>query len=136
MKTITRGSIVLFLMAVFCMNPMIGRADTGHAVKKGGETMHTYVIFFGFTGQGIQKIKESPTRVEAAKQTVRSMGGEMKAFYGILGSQFDTMFILEAPDDETVARMVLSIASGGNVRTETHRLFTEDEYRKIISALP
>jgi uncharacterized protein with GYD domain len=64
------------------------------------------------------------------------MGGEMKAFYGILGSQFDTMFILEAPDDETVAKIVLSIASGGNFRTETHRLFTEDEYRKIISALP
>lgn len=136
MKSITRGSLVLFLMIVFCMNPMIGRADTDHESKKGSSTMHTYVIFFGFTGQGIHKIKDSPARVEAAKKTVRSMGGEMKAFYGILGSQFDTMFILKAPDDETVAKMVLSIASGGNVRTETHRLFTEDEYRKIISALP
>jgi uncharacterized protein with GYD domain/quercetin dioxygenase-like cupin family protein len=136
MKSITSGSLVLFLMAVFCMNPMPGRADTAHESKKGSVTMHTYVIFFGFTGQGIQKIKDSPARVEAAKQTVRSMGGEIKAFFGILGSQFDTMFILEAPDDETVAKMVLSIASGGNVRTETHRLFTEDEYTKIISALP
>jgi uncharacterized protein with GYD domain len=99
-------------------------------------TMHTYVIFFAFSAQGIQKIKESPRRVEAAKKTVKDMGGEMKAFYGILGSQFDTMFILEAPDDEAVARMVLAIASGGNVRTETHRLFTEDEYKKVISTLP
>lgn len=98
--------------------------------------MNTYVIFFGFTAQGIQKIKDSPKRVEAAKQTVKQMGGEMKAFYAILGSQFDTMFILEAPDDEAVAKMVLSIASGGNVRTESHRLFTEDEYRKVVSALP
>jgi uncharacterized protein with GYD domain len=136
MKSITSGSLVLFLIVVFCINPVIGRADTGRESKKGSSTRHTYVIFFGFTGQGIQKIKDSPARVEAAKQTVRSMGGEMKAFYGILGSQFDTMFILEAPDDETVAKIVLSIASGGNFRTETHRLFTEDEYRKIISALP
>jgi len=98
--------------------------------------MHTYVIFFGFTAQGIEKIKESPARVETAKQTVRSMGGEMKAFYGILGSQFDTMFIIEAPDDEAVARMVLAIGSGGYVRTESHRLFTDDEYKKLISALP
>jgi uncharacterized protein with GYD domain len=98
--------------------------------------MHTYLIFFSFTAQGIQKIKDSPARVEAAKQTVKAMGGEAKAFYGMLGSQFDTLFIIEAPDDEAVARMVFAIASGGNVRTETHRLFTEAEYRKVISALP
>ena len=98
--------------------------------------MHTYLVLFGFTGQGIQKIKDSPARVEAAKKTVKAMGGETKAFYGILGSQFDTLFILEAPDDEAVAKMALAIASGGNVRTETHRLFTETEYRKVISALP
>ncbi len=98
--------------------------------------MHTYLVLFGFTGEGIQKVKESPARVEAAKQTVRSMGGETKAFYGILGSQFDTLFIIEAPDDEAVAKMVLAIASRGSVRTQSHRLFSEDEYRKIISALP
>jgi uncharacterized protein with GYD domain len=98
--------------------------------------MHSYVIFFGLTAQGMQNIKDSPDRVEAAKQVVKAMGGEMKAFYGILGSQFDTMFVLEAPDDEAVAKMVLAIASGGNVRTETHRLFAEEEYRKVISALP
>jgi uncharacterized protein with GYD domain len=115
---------------------MLGQEGTDHEAKPGGTTMHTYVIFFGFTAQGIQKIKESPARVDAAKQAVRSMGGEVKAFYGILGGRFDTMFILEAPDDEAVTKMVLVIASGGNVRTETHRLFTEDEYRKLISALP
>src|SRR5512143_2532864 len=98
--------------------------------------MATYLILFSFTQKGMEKIKESPARVEAAKQTVRSMGGEMKAFYGILGSQYDTMFIIEAPDEEAVARMVLVIGSGGYVRTESHRLFTDDEYRKLVSALP
>lgn len=60
----------------------------------------------------------------------------MNAFCGILSSQFDTMFILEAFDDETVAKMVLAIAAGGKVRTETHRLFAEAEYGEITSALP
>jgi len=32
--------------------------------------------------------------------------------------------------------MVLEIARHGHVRTQTHRLFSEDEYRKIISSLP
>ncbi len=98
--------------------------------------MRTYVIYFGFTALGIQNTKDSPARIEAAKQTVRDMGGEMKAFYGILGSQSDAMFLIKAPDDEAVAKMVLAIAKGGYVRTETHRLFSEDEYKKIIWALP
>jgi len=57
---------------------MSAQAGTDYEVKKGGPRMRAYVVFFGFTGQGIQKIKESPARVEAAKQTVRSMGGEFK----------------------------------------------------------
>ena len=98
--------------------------------------MASYLVLFGFTPQGVQQIKESPKRVEAAKQTVRSMGGEVRAFYGILGSAHDTLFIVEAPDDAAIARMVLAIAALGNVRTETHRLFTEDEFKKIVGSLP
>lgn len=98
--------------------------------------MPSYLMLFSFTTEGIKQIKESPARVEAAKQTVRSSGGEVKAFYGIVGSAHDTMFIVEAPDDEAVAKMFLAIASRGFVRTETHRLFTEDEYRKTIRSLP
>ncbi|WP_303907681.1 GYD domain-containing protein [Thiohalomonas denitrificans] len=127
--------LMLMFLSLFYMSPISTYAGPEPAEQEGA-TMHIYLIFFGFTAQGIQDIKESPARVEAAKETVRTMGGEMKAFYGILGSEFDTIFILEAPDDEAVAKMVLAIASGGNVRTETHRLFTEDEYKKVISSLP
>lgn len=124
-------SVVLFL---FWLTPISAFAVGGNA-ENGEATMNTYIIFFGFTTQGIENIKQSPTRVEAAKDTVRSLGGEVKAFYGILGSEFDTIFIVEAPDDEAVSKMVLTIATGGNVRTQTHRLFTEDQYRRLISEL-
>jgi uncharacterized protein with GYD domain len=98
--------------------------------------MATYVITFSFTQQGIQQIKESPRRVEAAKQTIQELGGEVKAFYGVLGAEFDTLFILEAPDEEAVARMALAISALGNVRTSTHRAFPEAEYSRIVSGLP
>lgn len=97
--------------------------------------MATYLLQFSFTQKGLENVKESPFRVEAAKQTVRSFGGEVKAFYAILGSRHDTMFIIEAPNDEKVAEMSLSIATLGNVRTETLRLFSEDEFSRIVSAL-
>ncbi len=98
--------------------------------------MATYLIQFGFTQKGMEKIKESPARVEAAKKTIRKVGGEVKAFYAILGSEFDTMFIVEAPSDQKVAEMALAVSMLGNVRTRTLRLFNEDEFKTITAALP
>jgi len=98
--------------------------------------MATYLITFEFTQKGVEQIKDSPARVEAAKQVVKSQGGEMKAFYGVLGARFDTLFIVEAPDDEAMGRMVAGIAKEGCVRTQTHRLFNEEEYRRVLAAVP
>ena len=98
--------------------------------------MATYLIQFSFTQKGLEQIKESPARVAAAKETIRTMGGEVRVFYAILGSRYDTMFIVDAPDDKKVAEMALAIAMGGNVQTRTHRLFKEDEFKAIISSLP
>ncbi|MBM3118689.1 MAG: GYD domain-containing protein [Chloroflexi bacterium] len=99
--------------------------------------MPTYVMFFGFTQQGIANIKESPARVEAAKKTCESVGAKVKEFYAIMGmGQYDTMFILEARDDDVAAKAALAIGAKGNVHTNTLRAFTEQEYEKIISSLP
>ena len=98
--------------------------------------MAIYVIFFGLTEQGIRNIKDSPARVDAAKKTFEGMGAKVKDFYLVMGwDQYDTMFIVEAPDDEVVAQAALKIGSLGNVRTDTHRAFSEDEFKKIISNL-
>ncbi|MFQ5795262.1 MAG: GYD domain-containing protein [Candidatus Bipolaricaulia bacterium] len=97
--------------------------------------MPTYITLFRWTQQGIENVKESPNRLDAAKEAIRAMGAEMKAFYMVTG-QYDLVAVIEAPDDETVAKLVLSTASQGNVQTETLRAFTEDEYRRIIGSLP
>jgi uncharacterized protein with GYD domain len=98
--------------------------------------MATYIMLFGFTQQGIEKIKESPARVEAAKQSFQGVGAKVKEFYLVMGmGQYDTLFILDAPDDETVAKAALTIGSLGSVRTETHRAFTQAEFKKIIAGL-
>ena len=50
--------------------------------------------------------------------------------------RYDAVVISEAPSDEVAAKFALTIGAQGNVRTETVRAFTEDEYRKIVSGLP
>ena len=97
--------------------------------------MPTYVSLLRYTEEGIKKIKDSPTRLEAAKQSVRALGGELKAFYLVMG-QYDAVVISEAPDDEAASRFALATGARGYVRTETMRAYTEDEYRRLIAALP
>jgi uncharacterized protein with GYD domain len=97
--------------------------------------MPTYVSLIHFTQKGVESIKEGPARVDRAKQAFRAAGGELKAFYLVMG-RYDAVAISEMPNDEAVARVALTNASMGNVRTETSRAFSEDEYRKIIASLP
>ena len=97
--------------------------------------MSTYISLIRYTQKGIENIKESPARLNAAKKAFQAMGAELKEFYLVTG-QYDIVIVSEAPNDETVAKLSLAIGSEGAIRTETLRAFTEDEYRKIIAALP
>jgi uncharacterized protein with GYD domain len=97
--------------------------------------MATYIALVNYTDQGIRNVKDSPKRLDAAKKMLKDMGGELKQFYMTMGSH-DIVTVVEAPSDETVAKFVLMLASGGNVRTTTLKAFTEAEYRKLISTLP
>ena len=96
--------------------------------------MPHYIALLRFTHEGITKIKESPTRVDAAKRAAEKVGGKVHAFYLTMG-QHDAVIIAEFPSDEAVAKFCLSAGALGNVTTETLRAFTEAEYRNIIAAI-
>src|SRR6266849_6228920 len=97
--------------------------------------MATFVTLLKYTEQGIKTIKESPSRLEKAKQALKSLGGELKSFHLVQG-RYDAIVIFEVPNDDVAAKFALSTGSQGNVRTESMRAFTEEEYRRIISGLP
>jgi uncharacterized protein with GYD domain len=97
--------------------------------------MPTYVTLFRWTQKGIENVKISPTRLDAAKEIFKQMGGELKSFHVLMG-RYDAVIVGEAPDDETMARIMLTATAHGAIRSETMRAFTEDEYREIISSLP
>jgi uncharacterized protein with GYD domain len=97
--------------------------------------MPTYITLYNWTQKGIEQIKESPSRLDAAKEAVQAMGGKVVGFYLVQG-RYDMVVVSEGPDDETAAKIALAIGSKGSVRSETMRAYTEDEFRKIISELP
>jgi uncharacterized protein with GYD domain len=96
--------------------------------------MQTYLGLLQWTKEGVEKIKESPSRLDAARKAFESAGGKITSVFMLMG-QYDMAVIVEAPDDATMARVILSLASKGGIRTVTHRAFTEGEYRIIISSI-
>ena len=100
----------------------------------GGDTMATYIGLLKWTAQGLQSVKESPSRLDAARKGFEAAGVKMKDFYMVTG-QYDMIAIFEAPDDVALAKAILSTTSKGSITSETCRAYTEDEYRRIVGGL-
>jgi uncharacterized protein with GYD domain len=96
--------------------------------------MSAYVLLCNFTDQGVRNIKDAPKRRAAARELGKSLGVEFKAAYLALGT-YDLIIHTEAASDEAMATFVLSLASKGNVRTTTVKVFPEAEADKIFAAL-
>jgi uncharacterized protein with GYD domain len=96
--------------------------------------MPTYIMMSKWTPQGLQNIKQSPTRLDAGRKAYEALGVKMTSFFMTIG-QYDMVAIVEAPDDATLAKAILATASQGSLTTETCRAFPENEYRQIITGL-
>jgi uncharacterized protein with GYD domain len=96
--------------------------------------MAKYILLVNWTEQGVKNVKDSPKRLDAARKLAETAGAKLGDFYMTMGG-YDMVAHVDAPDDATVARFVLHLAGAGNVRTQTLKAFSEDEYRKILGAL-
>ena len=96
--------------------------------------MSMYMLLCNYTEQAVRNMKEMPKRREAAREKAKKLGVEIKAAYLALGAH-DLIIHVEAPNDEAIAKFVLSLAAMGNMRTTTVRCFPEAEFEKIIGGL-
>lgn len=97
--------------------------------------MAKFISLVNYTAKGIEKIKESPNRLDAFKQLCESMGVTVDGFFLTMG-RYDLVVIVDAPDLNTAAKVVLTTGSAGAISTETLPAFTEAEFRQVVSELP
>ncbi len=97
--------------------------------------MATFISLVNFTQQGARDFKASPGRAAKFESMAQKAGATVKAIYWTIGVH-DAVIIMEAPDDETAAAVMLHLASFGNVTTQTLRAFDSSEMEKIIAKLP
>ena len=97
-------------------------------------TMATYIALLDYTEQGIRNIQESPKRADAFGDLAAGLGCTIKDLFWTSGAH-DGVLILEAPDDETVSALFLSLGKTGNVRTQTLRAYGRAEMEGIIAKM-
>jgi uncharacterized protein with GYD domain len=96
--------------------------------------MATYVILGNFTDKGVHDAKDTISRADKFKAMAQNAGVTVKDMYWTIG-MFDVVSICEAPDDEAATALSLSVATRGNVRTQTLRAFTSTEMARILGKM-
>ena len=83
--------------------------------------MPTYIMLVNFTDQGLKGVKEVPNRQDRSREVAKQFGVERRT---------------DAPNDEAMAKFVMTLASFGNIRTTVMRAWDESEHLPLIRDLP
>jgi uncharacterized protein with GYD domain len=76
--------------------------------------MPTYIMMSRLTNEGRKTIKNHPERIKEVDKEIENMGAKVLAQYATLG-MYDFINILEAPDNETIARVSTELGARGTI---------------------
>jgi uncharacterized protein with GYD domain len=104
-----------------------GKPAFKYLKKVGGKVMPIYIMISTLTDEGRKTIKKHPERIEEVNREIENMGAKVLAQYALLG-QYDFISILDAPDNEAIARISIELGSRGTVQIVTLPAIPVDEF--------
>jgi uncharacterized protein with GYD domain len=92
------------------------------------QPMALYLTRFSYTPETWARLTQNPEdRRDAAKAYIESVGGKLHGFWYAFG-EFDGYNLWEAPDNVSIAAVILAIGGGGALsKIETIPLLTVEE---------
>ncbi|WP_290899203.1 GYD domain-containing protein [Ferroglobus sp.] len=93
--------------------------------------MGIYIILSRLTDEGAETLKEKPERVKEVNEELEKMGVKVLQQYVVFG-EFDFVNIVEAPDNITVMKAMVELASRGTIRTVTMPAVPVDEFLEAL----
>ena len=93
--------------------------------------MPTFVLLSTLTPEGVQTIKNNPTRIREVNKEVEQLGATVKAQWATLG-RFDFVNIVEAPDEKVIARVSVELAARGTAHFQTLTAIPVDEFLSLL----
>ena len=89
--------------------------------------MPTFVLLSTLTPEGVQTVKNNPTRIREVNKEVEQLGAKVLEQWAVLG-RFDFVNIVEAPDEQTIARVSLELGSRGTAKYESLVAIPVDDF--------
>ena len=89
--------------------------------------MPTFIMLSTLTPEGVQTVKNNPSRIREVNREVEQLGATVRAQWATLG-HFDFISIVEAPDETTMARVSLELGSRGTARYESMPAIPIDDF--------
>ena len=80
--------------------------------------MATYILLSSLTDEGRKTIKGRPERIQEVNKEIEAMGAKVVDQYAVLGL-YDFISIVEAVDNEAVARISVELGARGTVQITT-----------------
>lgn len=89
--------------------------------------MSEYVVLSRLTSEGRKTLKTKPSRLKEVNKEIERMGAKVLHQYALLG-KYDFLTILEAPDNETVGKIMVELGSRGSLETTTLAAMRIDDF--------
>jgi uncharacterized protein with GYD domain len=80
--------------------------------------MATYILLSTLTDEGRKTLKEKPARIQEVNKEIEALGARVVGQWAVLGP-YDFVNVVEAPDNETVARISLELGARGTIQIMT-----------------
>jgi uncharacterized protein with GYD domain len=93
--------------------------------------MSLYIMMSNLTDEGRKTVKANPHRIKEVNKEVEQMGAKVIAQYVTLG-QYDFINVLEAPNNEVIAKVAMELGSRGTLQTSTLAALTLDDFIKAL----
>jgi uncharacterized protein with GYD domain len=93
--------------------------------------MPTYVMLTNLTSDGVQTLKANPNRVQEVNKEVEQLGATVVSQWATLG-QYDFVTIVEAPDQETMAKVSVELGSRGTMSSQTLAAIPSEDLAKAL----
>ena len=93
--------------------------------------MAIYLMLTNLTDEGRKTVKEKPERIKEVSKEVEKMGVKVLSQYALLGA-YDFVNIVEAPDNQTIAKVSLELGSRGTLQTMTLAALSIDDFIKML----
>jgi uncharacterized protein with GYD domain len=93
--------------------------------------MAKFLMLTTLTDEGRKTITENPGRIKEVNKEVEAMGAKVIAQYALLGP-YDFVNIIEAPSNEAVSKIAVTLGARGTLQTMTMAAMDVDDFIRSL----